>query len=390
LIAPLFCLGQEVVSGFITDINNRPVSKAVVYFKGISDLTSVSNAQGFFKIDYSGYDVSDLKLIVHKDGYKEKSFSSRKISDLMVITIEFDSKNPITDSAAIYENEIVELDEGIFYSSFEVDDKDKIDGILDKIKKNYSQNYPDSMSTYEVKGFHSLTEKVSETQEDTLLYLKNPLHLELTSYHDKEIHLNSKIVVQPNSTLYVRNNRYNVSKDSPFFLYEQFSWIDFIDKDFLNKKRNYEYRLTYEDDNIYEISFKIKKVQEDSWSGVFTVDKKDFAILDLEIDLEFNRKNSYTIVNKNETKNATSLIYFEGAKIHWNFEKSDSGFYKIHHLDANYRIIHVGVNPDYTPQFFVNTKFDFNESALPEECKILPLNDLLYIAFQKNYANFRN
>src|SRR5690606_18660105 len=197
-----------------------------------------------------------------------------------------------------------------------------------------------NITTYEVAGYHALTEKGPEST-DTLLFLRNPLHLELTSYADREIHLNSKIVVQPSSTLYVRNNRYNISRDSPFFLYEQFSWIDFVEKDFLNKERNYDYNITYEDDEIYEIKFSIKKIQRDSWSGIMTVAKKDFAVLDLEVNLEFNRKNSYTIVNKNETRNATSLIYFEGAKIHWNFKKNNSGIYKINSLKADYRIIHV-------------------------------------------------
>src|SRR5690606_31896595 len=120
-------------------------------------------------------------------------------------------------------------------------------------------------------GYHALTEKRSEEREDTLLYLKDPLHLELTSYNDRSIHLNSHIAVTPASTLYVRNNEYNVSRESPFFLYEQFSWIDFIDKDFLNKRRLYNYRILSEDDESYELSFTIKKIQEDSWSGVMTV-----------------------------------------------------------------------------------------------------------------------
>src|SRR5690606_947794 len=131
--------------------------------------------------------------------------------------------------------------------------------------------------------------------------------------------------------------------------------IDFVDKDFLSKERIYNYYITYEDSDIYEIKFEIKKIQKDSWSGIMTVAKKDFAVLDLEVNLEFNRKNSYTIVNKNETRNATSLTYFEGAKIHWNFKENETGTYRINSLDANYRIVHVGVSPDYTPQFFVNS-----------------------------------
>src|SRR5690606_5567742 len=110
---------------------------------------------------------------------------------------------------------------------------------------------------------------------------------------------------------------------SPFFLYEQFSWIDFIGKDFLNKRKLYKYEILYEDDDVYELAFRIKKIQEDCWSGVMTVNKKDFAITRLEVNLEFNRKNSYTIVSKNQTKNATSIIYFEGAKIAWEFEKPE-------------------------------------------------------------------
>src|SRR5690606_18147231 len=121
-----------------------------------------------------------------------------------------------------------------------------------------------------------------------------------------------------------------------------------------------------------------------------TVNKKDYAIEKLEVELEFNRKNSYTIVSKNQTKNATAIIYFEGAKIVWEFAKPEYGHYKIKKLNAYYRIIHVGANPDFTPEFLVNTKFNFKDGSLPEESKILPLNDLLFIAFQKNHANFKD
>lgn len=390
-LLPLFTLGQNFVSGYITDKNNSPIPGAMVFFQQAADLNTTSDDKGFFKIDYSGYDISGFRLVVFKDGYKEKTFPGKKLKDLMVITLDPVKEIIIkTDSTVIYENDIVELSESVFYSSFVIDSIQKINSILDNIKKNHAKNYPSINTTYEVNGYHALTEQASPEKEDTLLYLKSPLHLELTSYSDNSIHLNSHIAVQPASVLYVRNNEYNVSRESPFFLYEQFSWIDFISKDFLNKRKLYKYEILYEDDDVYELAFRIKKIQEDSWSGVMTVNKKDFAILKLEVNLGFNRKNSYTIVSKNQTKNATSIIYFEGAKIVWEFGKSEYGAYKIKKLDSDYRIIHVGVNPEFTPQFLVKTSFDFKTGAVPEKCKILPLNDLLFIAFQKNYANFKN
>jgi len=388
---PFLAFGQDFVSGYITDRNNRPIPDVKVFFQDVAELNTTADEKGFFKIDYSGYDISGFKLIIYKDGYKEKVFPGRKVKNLMVITLEPTKETKAeADSTAIYEDDIVELDGGIFYSSFAIDSLKKINSILDNIRKNHPRNYPSVNTTYNVKGYHALTEKRSEEREDTLLYLKDPLHLELTSYSDPSIHLNSHIAVTPASTLYVRNNEYNVSRESPFFLYEQFSWIDFIDKDFLNKRRLYNYKILSEDDENYELSFTIKKIQEDSWSGIMRVNKKDFAITKLEVNLEFNRKNSYTIVNKNQTKNATSIIYFEGAKIVWEFAKPNPyGIYQIKKLNADYRIIHVGVNPDFTPQFLVRSGLDFTTESLPDDCKILPLNDLLFIAFQKNYANFK-
>lgn len=355
----------------------------MVFFQKSNELNTQTDGQGFFKIDYSEYEINGWKLTFYKEGYKEKTIPFKKLGEQMVVTLDPMVKRT---EISIYENDIVELEEGIVYSSFTIDSLKKINSILDNIKLRHSTNYPLKNTTYQVTGYHALTEKINEEREDTLLYLKNPLHLELTSYTDKNIHLNSKMAVQPTSTLFVRNNVYNAPKDSPFFLYEQFSWVDFIDKDFLQKKRHYKYRIVNEDENTYEISFNIKKIQEASWSGVMTVNKEDFAILKLETNLEFNRKNSYTIVSKNQNKNSTSLIYFEGAKIVWEFSKSTSGIYNINTLNSDYRIIHVGVNPDYTPQFLVRTGMSFLEESLPEECKILPLNDFLFIAFQKNYA----
>jgi len=381
LLIPVFSTAQSIVSGFVTDKNNQPLDSVMVFFYKSNELNTLSDAQGFFKIDYSDYEIKGWKLSFYKEGYKEQSIPYKKLSDLMVVTLD-----PLVpkEENLIYEDDIVELDEGVVYSSFAIDSLKKINSILDNIQLRHSTNYPLFNSTYRVQGYHALTEKLSEEREDTLLYLKSPLHLELTSYNDKNIHLNSQIAVQPTSTLFVRNNQYHVPKDSPFFLYEQFSWVDFINKDFLNKRRNYQYKILSEDENFYEISFTIKKPKEASWSGIMTVNKTDFAITKLETDLEFNRKNSYEIVSRNQSKNATSLIYFEGAKIIWEFAQTDSGLYNISKLNADYRIIHVGVNPDYTPQFLVKTEMNFNKEIFPEEHKILPLNDFLFIAFQKN------
>lgn len=383
ILLPSLSWAQGIVSGFVIDKENQPIDSVMVFFHKSDELNTVSDTKGFFKIDYSDIEITGWKLTFYKEGYKEQSIPFKKLSDLMVVTLEPFIKK---EEKIMYEDEIVELDEGTVYSSFAVDSSEVIHSILDSIKLRHSSNYPLINTTYQVQGYHSLTEKLSEEREDTLLYLKNPLHLELTSYNDKNIHLNSQIAVQPTSTLFVKNNVYNAPKDSPFFLYEQFSWVDFINKDFINKRRNYNYKILNQDETSYEIGFTVKKPQEGSWSGMMVINKEDFAVLKLEIHLEFNRKNSYTIVSKNQTKNATSMIYFEGAKIVWEFAKSTSGFYKISSLNSDYRIIHIGVSPDYTPQFLVSTKMNFTQESLPEECKILPLNDLLFIAFQKNNA----
>lgn len=383
ILLPSISWAQGIVSGFVIDKENQPIDSVMVFFHKSDELNTVSDTKGFFKIDYSDIEITGWKLTFYKEGYKEQSIPFKKLSDLMVVTLEPFIKK---EEKIMFEDEIVELDEGTVYSSFAVDSSEVIHSILDSIKLRHSSNYPLINTTYQVQGYHSLTEKLSEEREDTLLYLKNPLHLELTSYNDKNIHLNSQIAVQPTSTLFVKNNAYNAPKDSPFFLYEQFSWVDFINKDFINKRRNYNYKILNQDETSYEIGFTVKKPQEGSWSGTMVINKEDFAVLKLEIHLEFNRKNSYTIVSKNQTKNATSMIYFEGAKIAWEFAKSTSGFYKISSLNSDYRIIHIGVSPDYTPQFLVSTKMNFTQESLPEECKILPLNDLLFIAFQKNNA----
>lgn len=386
-LLPTISWAQGIVSGFVINKENQPIDSVMVFFHKSNELNTISDTKGFFKIDYSDVEITGWKLTFYKEGYKEQSIPFKKLSDLMVVTLEPLIKK---EEKIIYEDEIVELDEGTVYSSFAVDSSKVINSILDNIKLRHSSNYPLINTTYKVEGYHSLTEKLSEEREDTLLYLKNPLHLELTSYSDKNIHLNSQIALQPTSTLFVRNNTYNAPKDSPFFLYEQFSWIDFISKDFISKRRNYKYKILSQDETTYEIEFVVKKSQEGSWSGTMVVNKEDFAIIRLEVNLEFNRKNSYSIVSKNATKNATSIIYFEGAKIVWEFKKSVSGFYKINSLNSDYRIIHIGVNPDYTPQFLVKTNMKFAEESLPEEHKILPLNDLLFIAFQKNHAAYKD
>lgn len=386
ILLPTISWAQGIVSGFVIDTDNQPIDSVMVFFYKSDELNTVSDTKGYFKIDYSDIEITGWKLTFYKEGYKEQSIPFKKLSDLMVVTLEPLIKK---EEKIIYEDEIVELDGGIVYSSFAVDSSKVINSILDNIKLRHSSNYPLINTTYNIQGYHSLTEKLSEEKEDTLLYLKNPLHLELTSYNDKSIHLNSKIAVQPTSTLFVRNNLYNVPRDSPFFLYEQFSWVDFINKDFINKRRNYKYKILNQDETTYEIEFTVKKPQEGSWSGIMVINKEDFAVLKLEVNLEFNRKNSYSIVSKNQTKNSTSIIYFEGAKINWEFQKSNSGFYKIYSLNSDYRIIHIGVSPDFTPQFLVKTKMNFEEESLPEECKILPLNDLLFIAFQKNQNDLK-
>ncbi len=356
----------------------------MVFFQHSNELNTITNTNGFFEIDYTEYEISGFKLTFYKEGYKEKIIPFKKLSSQMVVTLEPMMKK---EENAIYEDDIIELKEGIIYSSFAIDSLKKINSVLDNVILKHPSNYPYVNSVYNLKGYHSLSEKVNDEREDTLLYLKSPLHMELSAYNDINIHLNSKIAIQPESTLFVKNQNYNVPKDSPFFFNEQISWIDFLSKDVLRKRKLYTYKIIYEDDEKYEISFDIKKVQKNSWSGILTIRKDNFAVTKIETDLEFNRRNSYTIVSKSRTKNSTSLIYFEGAKVILHFEKPDYGFYQVKDLESSYRIIHVGVDPAHTPQFLVQTKFDFTKDSLPEECKVLPLNELLFLAFHKNYIH---
>lgn len=387
IFVPILGYGQEIISGYLTDKENHPIENAKVFFENVTPLKTISNEQGYFEINYGGFEIEGRKLIIFKEGYKFVTLSSKKLQSQMVITLEpVDSVEEKVEKP-IYENDVVELDEGLIYNSFAIDSIKKINTILDKIQEKFITNYSSSQTSYAIEGFHSLTEIRSEDEEDTLLYLKSPLFLELTSHADPLIHLNSNIGIQPVSTLFVKNPRYHVPQESPFFLYDQFTWINFLQKDFLTKRKNYQYQIMSEDDQSYQISFQIKKIQMDSWSGNFTVDKTNFAITRLEANLEFNRKNSFTIVSKNQTKNATSIIYFEGAKIIWEFAKPDFGFYQIKNLRADYRILHIGVDPTFTPQFLVKTRFEFHKSTLPADIKILPLNELLFRAFMKNYAD---
>lgn len=380
---PVLSWSQGIVSGHVIDKNNQPLDSVMVFFQDSNELNAVTDASGFFTIDYTEYEISGFKLTFYKQGYKEKVIPYKKLNTQMLVTLESLVKK---DEKKMYEGEVVELDEGIIYSSFAIDSLQKIYSVLDNVILKHPSNYPLTNSIYAVKGYHSLSEKVNDEREDTLLYIKNPFHIELASYNDPRIHRTSNIALQPESTLFVKNENYTVPKNSPFFLDEQISWIDFLNKDVLRKRKLYNYKIVYEDDERYEISFNIKKIQDNSWSGIMTIRKEDFAVTRIETNLEFNRKNSYTIVAKNQTKNSTSLIYFEGAKIILNFEKEpESGLYHIQNLESSYRIIHVGVDPSVTPQFLVQTKFNFTKNPFPEECKILPLNELLFLVFHKNY-----
>ncbi len=377
---PALSWSQSIVGGYVIDKNNRPLDSVMVFFQHSHELNTLTNANGYFEMDYSGHEITGFKLTFYKDGYKEKIIPYKKLGSQMVVTLE-----PQKKSETIYENDSIILDEGIIYSSFTVDNLQKINSILNKVVERYPYNYAMVPTIYRLDGYHALSERVNEEREDTLLYIKTPLHLELPAYNSDKIHQLSNIAVQPHSTLFVKNQYYNVPKNSPFFLNEQISWVSFIHKNVLKKRKMYDYKILYEDGDKIEIGFQVKKIQKDSWSGILTIDKADFAVTKLETNLEFNRRNSYTIVSKNQTKNSTSLIYFEGAKITIDFEKGEFGSYHIRHLDSAYRIVHVGVDPFHTPQFLVQTKMEFTPDQFPDECRVLPLNEFLFLAFHKNY-----
>lgn len=381
-ILPAISWSQAIVSGYVIDKNNQPLDSVVVFFQHTNELNTLTNANGFFLIDYTDYEISGFRLTFYKEGYRETVLPYRRLSDQMVVTLEPVEKKKET----LYEDDLIVLDEGIIYSSFAIDSLQKINSVLDKIVAKHPYNFPMSPMIYRLNGYHALSEKVNSERQDTLLYIKNPLHLQLSAYNDTKIHLNSNIAVQPTSTMFVKNQQYTVPRDSPFFLNEQISWINFINKEFLKKRKSYNYKILYEDAEIYEIGFQVKKIQKNSWSGVLTIRKEDFAVTKIETDLEFNRKNSYTIVSKNQTKNSTSIIYFEGAKIIIEFAKPNpASRYHIQNLESSYRIVHVGVDPVHTPQFIVQTKFEFTQDSFPQECRVLPLNELLFLAFHKNY-----
>ena len=381
-ILPAISWSQAIVSGYVIDKNNQPLDSVVVFFQHTNELNTLTNANGFFLIDYTDYEISGFRLTFYKEGYRETVLPYRRLSDQMVVTLEPVEKKKET----LYEDDLIVLDEGIIYSSFAIDSLQKINSVLDKIVAKHPYNFPMSPMIYRLNGYHALSEKVNSERQDTLLYIKSPLHLQLSAYNDAKIHLNSNIAVQPTSTMFVKNQQYTVPRDSPFFLNEQISWINFINKEFLKKRKSYNYKILYEDTEIYEIGFQVKKIQKNSWSGVLTIRKEDFAVTKIETDLEFNRKNSYTIVSKNQTKNSTSIIYFEGAKIIIEFAKpTPASPYHIRNLESSYRIVHVGVDPVHTPQFIVQTKFEFTQDSFPQECRVLPLNELLFLAFHKNY-----
>lgn len=379
---PVISWSQTIVSGYVIDKNNRPLDSVMVFFQHSKELNTLTNTDGFFLIDYSDYEISGLKLTFYKEGYKEKIIPYKKLSNQMIVTLEPAEKKKEND---LFEDDVVLLDEGIIYSSFAIDSLQKIYSVLDNVIARHHSNYFAQNTIYRLNGYHALSEKINTEREDTLLYIKNPLHIQLSAYNDPKIHQNSNIAVQPHSTLFIKNQKYTVPKNSPFFLDEQISWINFLNKDVLKKRKSYQYKILYEDTEKYEIAFQIKKIQKDSWSGVLTIRKDDFAVTRVETDLEFNRRNSYTIVSKYQSKNSTSIIYFEGAKIILDFAKKEDGSYHIQNLTSSYRIVHVGVSPVHTPQFLVQTQFEFFQDAFPEECRVLPLNELLYLAFHKNY-----
>lgn len=381
LFIPLFTFSYaQTLTGFVSDKANQPLEGVLILIDKKPELETNTNEVGYFELNVDNQDLSNAKIVFQKNQYKEKIIPLKKFTSGMVITLE-----TVFKSDVIYADDEIELTEAVIYSTFKIDSLARINSYLTKANQNFIHNYPLHPTTYRVDGFHSLSEKVNPKREDTLMYVKSPFYIDLTSYTDEKLYLNSNILINPDATLYVKNPEYNVPKNSPFFLNDQINWINLYKRDFFTKRKNYTYKIVEENADFITISFKIKKPQLNSWSGSVTINKEDFAITKVELDLEFNRKNSYTIVSQSVNKNATSLIYFEGAKITWKFSKAANNIYKISELDSKYRIIHVGANSEYTPQFIVNTQMKFKPATTPEDHKLLALNELLYMLFHKNY-----
>ncbi|TDP58181.1 hypothetical protein [Flavobacterium dankookense] len=287
LINVSFSISQVKEIIIKSSINNEGLHNVLLYSE--NKLIGATNTYGKVKIDITN--LNSIQLV--KEDYYDLSLSKGDISD--VIFLDF--------------IQTIELNEVRIQN---LSNKQ----ILEKIEYNLTKNQQIYSNSLKTQYYNLLL-----VEKDTLHYLNNRLIWKMND--GRYINLQNKIIKnfkEAKNTL-----TYNVRDKNVSF------WIPinsrmrsiYFQKDFpeiLKNKEDYYFNII-NDSVFHKIIFKSKKKRKFSYEGYIIVDKDDFGIYELQMNLTKNKSNTVDCLIVDDK--AQQSYFIENETLFYSFKKND-------------------------------------------------------------------
>lgn len=332
---------KESVEFFIQDKNQKPIEN--VYVLIAEEPITISDRIGSIKIP------SNSKIRLQHISYETKEIDTKNIdSKILVMSVRVNQLE-----------EISVLPSSVF--------KDIFTECLKRMKDNYPVGH---IQYLDVNHY-------STSNNEVVTALDGLLKINIKSY--KDFNYNNEIFIDKQTKLRRTYFEDKQSFERNYFISsaEVFHYLDFNSFSFLTKVKAYDYFLQNKSSQEYEIIFSPKEKTEFAYSGKIIIDKKDYGIRLIEIELTDSDNNVRTTVINNFK--AVDKYNITAEKIQLYFQKKadkyylESAFYIASMLQLKTSKI------EHPKSFFTQTILLNNDKVNFENDREISLSDLSFI-----------
>ena len=274
---------------FIVDEMQKPIENVYVFIAGKPITIS----------DKSG----NIKLVNH---------SEIKLQHISYESIETNTNN-LTNNKIIMTANVRYLEE------INVLPASTFKSIFSECLKRVNENYPVENLQYFKVNHYSTSEK------EIVTILDGQLKINVKSY--KEFNYNNDVFIDEHTQLKRTYFEKKQSFERNYFISsaEVFDYLDFTRFNFLTDTKAYNYYLQNKDGGEYEILFSPKEKNKFAYGGKVIIDKKDYGLHLIEIDLTENENNVRTTVINNFK--AVDKYRITAEKIQLYFQKQSNKYF---------------------------------------------------------------
>lgn len=290
LIRVSFSIGQVREIVIKSSLDNEVIHNVLIFSE--NKLIGNSNTFGRAKID-----ITNLKSIqLVKEDFYDLSLSKEEISD--VIFLDY--------------IKVIQLNEVIVQNL-------NSNQILEKIEFNLTDN-KQIYSTPQTTQYYNLL----MTDKDTLHYLNNRLIWKMND--GRYINYQNKIIKnfkEVNNTLTYKVQEKKISFWVPFNSRMRSIYFQKDFPEILKNKADYNFEIL-SDSTYYKITFKSKKKKKFNYEGYLIVDKEDFGVYELQMNLIKNKSNTASCLIFDDKTQQTYLV--EDESLFYSFKKNDTKY----------------------------------------------------------------